>query len=88
MYVNYKSIVNFEGRNGYFKQGGLAIQELGDGKVALFPLTSKGDIARCMIEIPVDDLETVINTLEAVKNDMRAGRSKEHRELRYRRNTI
>lgn len=76
MNVKYNSIVNFEGRNGFFKQSGLEIQTTDSEKrIQLFPLTSKGAIARCMLEIPEESLDDVIRELKYARAQM------EHRRL-------
>ena len=66
--VKYSRQVNFLGRNGFFKQAGLDIQAFNcnypTGIVILSPLTSRGNVARCQIEIPLGDVPSVIEALQ------------------------
>lgn len=64
MDITFKRIVNFFGRNGYFKSSGISISvDSIDTTVSLDPITSKGNIGRCRIEIPIEDIPDVVSTL-------------------------
>lgn len=65
MTVNLKRVTKFTGRNGYFNMKALEVMAL-DHKdsILLTPITSKDRSARCDIEIPVDDIPDLINTLK------------------------
>lgn len=65
--INYDTMVSFEGRNGMFKQSGIDIMITGDGQVALQPITSKMQPGRCWVEIPMGNLDDVIEALKAIK---------------------
>lgn len=72
--VHYKRIVSFEGRNGMFKQGGLEVMCGAKEKiVSVFPLTSKGNIARGMVEIPLEAIDDVIRALTVSKMALKTG---------------
>jgi len=73
MDITYKRTVNFIGRNGMFKQSGIAIdlteREFKDkttSTVELQPFTSRGEIGRAMLEIPLEDVPSVIKALQAI----------------------
>lgn len=64
---------NFTGRNGYFKCSGIDLLSLTNGdsrvvKVMLTPLTSRGDLARCDVTIPVENINEVIKALEEIRD--------------------
>lgn len=60
----FKRIVNFVGRNGYFKSSGLSITtDHLDNLVNIEPITSKGDVGRCRIEIPIENIPDIVTTL-------------------------
>ncbi len=61
--MKYRRLVNFLGRNGYFKQSGIEILK-DNMNIHLFPLTSRNDIARCEIQIPKEDLHKFITQLQ------------------------
>ena len=63
--IKYGKTVNFEGRNGFFKQSGMFVQRSGtEDRIQLFPMTSRGDIGRGMMEIPAADVELFIQALQ------------------------
>jgi hypothetical protein len=75
MDITYKKQVNFIGRNGMFKQSGIAIdlveREFKDkttSTIELQPFTSRGVIGRAMLEIPLEDVPAVIEALQKVAN--------------------
>jgi hypothetical protein len=68
--INYSpdKMVNAQGCNGYMKCAGLSILFMRAGLsttdlVELSPLTSKGLIGNCAIQIPIDHLPELIQTL-------------------------
>lgn len=62
----FKRIVNFFGRNGYFKSSGISITtDHLDNLVSIEPITSKGNIGRCRIEIPIEDIPNIVSTLNS-----------------------
>ena len=65
--LKYKRTVNFLGRNGMFKQSGVAVTKTpGQTLVTLQPFTSRGDIGRAWLEIPLEDVPSVIAALQKV----------------------
>ena len=60
--IKYDRNVNFIGRNGYFKASGLDIYA-NESIVILQPITSKGEIGRCSIEIPIEAVAALMNIL-------------------------
>ena len=72
--VHYDKTVSFEGRNGMFKQSGMEVMVSAAEKcVLLFPLTSRGVIGRCMMEIPEAAIDDVIRALTVVKMALKSG---------------
>ena len=61
--INFKSLVAFTGRNGRFKQKGLSVANE-QGVITLSPITSKGDVGRCVQQIPIDQVPQVIEALQ------------------------
>lgn len=66
MNVPFSRQTNFLGRNGYFKCSGLDLCKGGlrDDLVILSPLTSRGYIGRCELDIPFEDLPALIAGLQ------------------------
>jgi hypothetical protein len=65
--VTWGRTTNFTGRNGYAKCNGLDIQPLDHNEsVLLAPLTSRGVVGRCDIEVPLEALPEVIAKLQAL----------------------
>lgn len=63
--IKFTRKMNFTGRNGYFAATGLDVTALAfDNKVMIAPLTGKGNIARCDITIPKEDIPLLIKKLE------------------------
>jgi len=60
--INYDRNVNFIGRNGYFKASGLDIYA-NESIIILQPITSKGAVGRCSIEIPIENIAALMNIL-------------------------
>jgi len=64
--VTWKRSTNFTGRNGYSKCSGLDMLPLDhNDSVMLSPLTSRGAVGRCNIEIPMESLPEVIAKLQS-----------------------
>ena len=68
MDIKYTKQVHFIGRNGYFKQSGLVVQSHDGENVTLIPLTSRGVTGNCMMDIPLEDVPSVIAALKTVSN--------------------
>jgi len=64
MDIKYTKQVHFIGRNGYFKQSGLVVQAHEGEMVVIMPLTSRGVTGNCMLDIPLEDVPSVIDALQ------------------------
>ncbi len=66
MNVHFSRQTNPLGRNGYMKCSGLDLCKGGlrDDLVLLSPLTSRGYIGRCELEISLEDLSALITGLQ------------------------
>ncbi len=65
--VKWQRTTNFTGRNGYAKCSGLEVLPLPhNDTVMLSPLTSRGVVGRCDIEVPVEALPELIAKLSAL----------------------
>ena len=60
-------VTTYTGRNGTFKCIGLHILN-GGSYIVLAPINSKDTAGHCFIDIPVEDLDSVINALKAYKD--------------------
>lgn len=60
--VKFNRNVNFIGRNGAFKCIGLEIANI-QGVIVIEPITSKGQVGRCQIEIPQESVNEVVNAI-------------------------
>jgi len=60
--INFDRSVNFIGRNGYFKAKGLDLYA-NESIVIFQPITSKGNVGRCSIEIPIENVAALMNAL-------------------------
>lgn len=71
--VKYDRAVNFTGRNGYFKQKGIEVQFIegynGGEYVSFTPVTSRGQRGHCAIEIPIENVNALINILDKIANE-------------------
>lgn len=71
--ITFTRKTNFTGRNGYFKASGLdlCLLEFGEDHktIMIAPLTSRGEIARCDITIPFEDVPDLIRELQALTDD-------------------
>lgn len=71
MITNFNRLTNFTGRNGYFTAKGIEAYPMHHNQtIMLTPITSKGKLARCDIQIPIENLEEVIATLEAARDTL------------------
>lgn len=61
--ITFNRNVEFCGRNGLFKQSGISVAKVIGNRVILEPITSKGVIGRCSVEIPVENIPDVIKAL-------------------------
>jgi len=63
---------SFIGRNGFGKQSGIEILPVGiptpEQVITISPITGKGNIANCSLDIPIADIPEVINALLAAAN--------------------
>ena len=67
--IKYATTVNFMGRNGMFKQTGIAVTLTpGTGHVTLQPFTSRDVIGNSFLEIPLASVDEVIEALRSVKS--------------------
>lgn len=66
MNVLFSRQTTFLGRNGYMKCSGLDLCQGGlrDDLVLLAPLTSRGHVGRCELEIQLEDLPALISGLQ------------------------
>ena len=63
----FKDWVKFEGRNGYFNSIGLQLTKHdNDDVLNIYPITSKNNIGRCLIEIPVEEIDNLIEILKKI----------------------
>lgn len=59
-----KRITAFKGRNGVMKCSGVEVYRGGDlSTMWLSPLTSRGVVGRCYIEVPVEDIPALIKAI-------------------------
>ena len=70
----FKNWVKFEGRNGYFNSIGLKLTITPEnvkynsiGVLNIYPITSKKEVGRCLIEIPVEEINNLIEILKKLK---------------------
>lgn len=63
MRIPFSKTAQFLGRNGKFSASGLGIYPETD-RIVLLPITSKARMGRCEIEIPKEDLQTIIIALQ------------------------
>jgi hypothetical protein len=66
MNLLFSQQTNSLGRNGYMKCSGLDLCKGGlrDDLMLLSPLTSRGHVGRCELEIPLEDLPALIAGLQ------------------------
>lgn len=57
------------GRNGYMRTSGIYLSVWKTQPILeLYPLTSKGAPGRCYIQIPLQDIDQLINSLTAIRD--------------------
>lgn len=70
MQLKYNKTVSYIGRNGFGKQTGIEIQSNQAANpiqvVTLSPINSKGNVARCMIDLPVDSIPAFVKELKRI----------------------
>ena len=65
--VKFARQTNFTGRNGYFACSGIEVLHLNhNNSVMLSPLTSRGVVGRCDIEVPLENVPDLIAQLQAL----------------------
>jgi len=65
--ILFKRNTNFTGRNGYMKCSGVEILPLAHGhSVMISPITSKGTVGKCDIEIPAEHLLELASELQGI----------------------
>jgi len=57
----------YTGKNGVGKMHGFNALALSDEKVMIAPINSKGDISRCDMMIPIEEIDNVIVALKTAK---------------------
>ena len=60
--IKYNKNTSFIGRNGLFNQSGIMINEI-TGCIALYPITSKGQVGRACLTIPKDKVLEFVKQL-------------------------
>lgn len=70
--IKYPRTLNFLGRNGYFLCAGLTVIAKTHGPenenyVCLVPQTSRGRDGRCMIDVPMESVDKLIELLQKAK---------------------
>jgi hypothetical protein len=71
----FKDWVKFEGRNGYFNSIGLKLTITPEsiiydsiGILNIYPITSKKEVGRCLIEVPLKEIDNLIELLKQIKD--------------------
>lgn len=64
--ILFSKLLNFEGRNGYFKCLGIGIDSFQDDRIAIYPITSKNLPGRCEIQVEKDKIPELIKQLQKV----------------------
>lgn len=69
--LDLSKATKFTGRNGYHNMKGIHFLLVEDNSVVMIaPITSKGEVGRCDIEVPVEDLDVLIAKLQEIKNSL------------------
>lgn len=67
--LKFKRHVHFQGRNGWFQSIGLAIfQVQNEDVINIQPITTKEKVGNCMIEIPIEEIDNLIEILNKIKD--------------------
>ena len=69
--ITYTSRCLFLGRNGMYKQAGIIAVLSRNKCISLTPITCKGFPARCFVEVPIEDVDTLIDMLHNLKAEHR-----------------
>ena len=62
--LKYSEMVLAQGCNGLMECSGMNVFETSSGTFRIEPLTSRGAIGNCWIDIPKDDIEKLIRKLK------------------------
>jgi len=66
--IMFSQQTGFKGRNGYFNSIGLQLtKHNGEDILNIYPITSKNNIGRCLIEIPIEEIDNLIEILKKFK---------------------
>ena len=65
--LQFKRETHFQGRNGYFRCSGFKIVHFADKIIDIYPLTSKGVVGNCQLDIPVEEIDNLIEILKQIK---------------------
>ena len=58
-------MTKFTGRNGYFNASGLCVENWKHANsICIAPITGKGEVGNCDIQIPKADIPAVIDALQ------------------------
>jgi len=66
--LKFSRLTTFTGRNGTFKCAGVELIDYTD-RVQISPVTSKGNVGRCDIDIPVEDIPALIEALQDIARE-------------------
>lgn len=56
--------VRFQGRNGYFRASGLFLENRVNDIVAISPITSRGFVGNCEVQLPKNKIPELIASLQ------------------------
>lgn len=66
--ISFNRKVNFQGRKGWFQSIGLAIfQVQNEDVINIQPITTREKVGNCMIEIPIEEIDNLIEILKKIK---------------------
>jgi hypothetical protein len=68
--VKWDKNTTFLGRNGYFHCSGVDLTT-DESKLYVAPLTGRGDVGRCTIEVPLEKLDELIASLQAMRTGVK-----------------
>lgn len=61
--IKFSKMVSFWGKNGYFSSIGFDLENNKD-IITIRPITSKDQIAKCLVQIPKQDIPELIKQLQ------------------------
>jgi hypothetical protein len=72
--ISFSRETRFQGRNGYFRCKGLAVGRaptVTSGGEVIFcePVTSRGEVGNCQIQVPVEAVPELIGVLRELQNE-------------------